>query len=504
MKKIILAITLLALFALPLSGSAQETELPNPGITPDSPLYLFERILERISMVFAFGDLSKAEKYMLLSSERVAEAQAMAEKEKPEEAGVALRRYEKQLESALAKAQSARNKGEATEKTDKIIARSAMKHSEVLNEVAERVPEEGKEGIEQAINASTKGYKNALRGLAEENPEEATRINLQAMQTSLNRASKKAEENKPEKAEEAAQEFEDRYRFGEEISQTAQKTGKDITALEELVGKATSLHLEVLADVYERVPEQAKPAIEKAMETSLRGHERAVQSLQQKDALGEVPEEIPLSEQIPEEVRNRIQERMQEKAGDEVPREPGVPGEPRMPEEPGTPEQDKSPEEPGTPQEPDEEEALKEVELEITAMDGGITDPVPGTYSHEEGEEITVKANPAQGYKFTLWEREGSARNCEREERECTFQIEEDSMLSAHFTENGLVTECSADSECGWVSTNCCSENAGADWSCANKEETNIDCPSNPVCPQVISPKPTSSCVCTNGECQEG
>ncbi|MFP4116362.1 MAG: hypothetical protein ACLFTQ_04170 [Candidatus Aenigmatarchaeota archaeon] len=69
--------------------------------------------------------------------------------------------------------------------------------------------------------------------------------------------------------------------------------------------------------------------------------------------------------------------------------------------------------------------------------------------------------------------------------------------------EEGVTTTCSSDEECAWVSTNCCPENAGANWECVNEDETVIDCPENPVCPQVISSKPEAECGCAEGTCQE-
>lgn len=68
--------------------------------------------------------------------------------------------------------------------------------------------------------------------------------------------------------------------------------------------------------------------------------------------------------------------------------------------------------------------------------------------------------------------------------------------------EAGTVKTCLGDEECGWVSTNCCSENMGANWACLNEKETEIDCPENPVCPAVISPRPTAECSCIKGTCE--
>ena len=197
MKKIILPIVILSLL---FGGAvfAQETELPDPGLTPDSPFYFLERIAESIGTFFTFGDLKKAERHAALAAERLAEAQAIAGKGKPELTEKTLARYEMQLQNSIARAEKAQTKGQNTE--------------EVMTRVAQ----------------------------------------------------------------------------------------------------ATSKHLEVLAEVYEKVPEQAKPAIENAMKASLKGHERAVEVLKEKDALGEIPEEITLPAQVPQEVRERIQMRAQQ------------------------------------------------------------------------------------------------------------------------------------------------------------------------------------------------
>ncbi len=202
MKKIVLITVLLfLLFAFGIQVLAQETDLPSPGLLPDSPFYFLETITEWIGTFFTFGDLKKAERYATLAAERLAEVQAVVEKGKPEFAEKTLKRYEDQLEKSIARAVRAESKGENTEKVMEVIIK---------------------------------------------------------------------------------------------------------------VGQATSKHLEVLAEVYEKVPEQAKSAIENAMKVSLKGHEKAVEVLKAKDVLGEVPEEVSLPAEIPAEVRERIQVRVQQ------------------------------------------------------------------------------------------------------------------------------------------------------------------------------------------------
>jgi len=201
MQKIFFSILILSFLIVGTGVLAQNDELPSPGITPDSPFYFLERIVEKISTFFIFGDLKKAERHALLAAERLAEAQAIAEKGKPELIEKTSARYENQLEKSMARIERAIRKGENTEKIMEVLDR---------------------------------------------------------------------------------------------------------------VGQATSKHLEVLAEVYEKAPEQAKPAVENAMKVSVKRHEKAVEVLKAKNALGEITEEVTLPAQVPEEVRERIQREAQE------------------------------------------------------------------------------------------------------------------------------------------------------------------------------------------------
>jgi tetratricopeptide (TPR) repeat protein len=418
MRKISLLIASLFLtLFLGVGALAQDTELPSPGLTPDSPLYFLERISEGIGTFFTFGDLKKAERYAVLATERVAEAQAVVNKGKPEAVQIALKRYEDQLGRALAKAETAKAKGQNIERVTEIVATATSKHLTVLEGVLEKVPEAAKEAITRALEKSKNGHITAIIALAGENPgkaveinidstrgrlekakqeavkknkakvekaledyedlqttleevrgkgktlaalvseertkdikeldeiedeaknistetknkteeakdraiveqmsslrdvtkedpEKATEINLKAVEARLNRAKAKADEGETDEVEKAVNEFENQYKFGEEISQIAQGLGKDITTVEQLVGKATSIHLEILAEVYAKVPEQAKEAIEKAMTVSVKGHEKAVEALKAKGVLNEVPEEAPVPKELPAQVKERIQ-----------------------------------------------------------------------------------------------------------------------------------------------------------------------------------------------------
>jgi len=197
MKIISLLIITTFLFSIGGGILAQETELPEPGLTPDSPFYFLETIIEEIGTFFTFGDLKKAERYASLAAERLAEVQVLVEKGRPELVEETLARYEMQLQNSIVRAEKAQSKGQNAEK---VMTR---------------------------------------------------------------------------------------------------------------VGKATSKHLEVLAEVGEKVPENARLAIENAMKVSLKGHAKAVEVLKAKNALGDVPEEVSLPVRVPQEVRERVQQQLE-------------------------------------------------------------------------------------------------------------------------------------------------------------------------------------------------
>ena len=83
MRKIILSIIiLLLLFGIVVF--TQEVELPNPGLTPDSPFYFLDTFGEKISLFFTFDIVKKAEKAFQYTEEKLAEVKAMAEANKIE------------------------------------------------------------------------------------------------------------------------------------------------------------------------------------------------------------------------------------------------------------------------------------------------------------------------------------------------------------------------------------------------------------------------------------
>jgi hypothetical protein len=304
--------------SLLFSGTAyaQEEELPDPGITPDSPFYFFDNWGKNIGLFFAFGPEAKAQKALEYAEERLAEARAMAVRNKIREMEQAANSYDEFLAIVAERTEEARQRGASGNISEK-VALATQKHLDVLDRVKETVPKQAEETIARAREASINGQQNALRVLARERLERATEINLATIENRLNRVRATASDNNTEEVEEALGDIDRLFRFGEEISEIARGLGKDTTTVEDLVLKATSVHLEVLAEVHEKVPEQARVAIENTMANSLMNRERVVEALRNKGALGGIPEESPALERIQVEVLERVRERIQERLQEE-------------------------------------------------------------------------------------------------------------------------------------------------------------------------------------------
>jgi hypothetical protein len=203
----------------------------------------------------------------------------------------------------------------------------------------------------QAIKGSAiNGQIEVLRNLASIDPEKAAEIFSQAAEKRLNKAKQDAEEKDTEEVNETVEEFEKYALFGQEISEIAQGIGKETTTVEQLVAKATSRHLEILNEAYNKAPEQAKEAIKKAMTVSEIGRQQVVEALKEKGALENIPETVP----IPNEIKQRVfQERSISKPTpkSEESEKPEIEETPEKPEakKPGTEEMEKSEKKTGLP-----------------------------------------------------------------------------------------------------------------------------------------------------------
>ena len=121
------------------------------------------------------------------------------------------------------------------------------------------------------------------------------------------------EKGKPEIAERALEKHQEQLNRALGKAEQAKQKGLDADEVLAKVSEATLTHQAVLIEVYEKVPEQARPAIERAMEASMRGHQEALEALTEQKR-----------EQIREQVEIKRQEAMRkaEKARERFPEVP--------------------------------------------------------------------------------------------------------------------------------------------------------------------------------------
>ncbi len=165
-------VLLAAVFLFAGVAQAQTNDLPEPGMLPDSPFYFFKSWSEAIGTFFTFGDVAKAERFVNLSEKRLAEANALVEKGKPEVAEKAVLRYQDQLGKGLTKAAEAKAKGHDVDEVLARVSEATLKHQEVLAGVYEKVPEQAKEAIQRAMEASMRGHEEALKAISGQKREE--------------------------------------------------------------------------------------------------------------------------------------------------------------------------------------------------------------------------------------------------------------------------------------------------------------------------------------------
>ena len=164
MKAFLIALALIS--AVVLISPASASAATNAGVKPGSFWYGFDLAFEKINLFFTFNSEGKARKALEYADERLAEAEAVAENNNTDAVKTAITNYESNIAFAAEKSKDVSEK-EKAEALLTSIADSTSKHQEILADVLAKVPDEAKEAIAKAIEASRKGQEEAMRQVAE-------------------------------------------------------------------------------------------------------------------------------------------------------------------------------------------------------------------------------------------------------------------------------------------------------------------------------------------------
>lgn len=136
--------------------SHNDVVLVEAGILPDSPVYFVKRIFEGIGTFFTFNRDARVERYMFLAEKRLSEAHDLFDKGKAELAQRTLEDYTETRGRAEAILKDLEERGRDVSELLKNIETAVSKHLIVLEDILERAPEAAKEGLQTAIEASSK------------------------------------------------------------------------------------------------------------------------------------------------------------------------------------------------------------------------------------------------------------------------------------------------------------------------------------------------------------
>ena len=147
---------------MPISAFAQTEAVAKPGTF----FYLVDTTFEKVGLFFTFNAEKKARKALGYADKRLAEIEATDETQKPDVLKSLIANYENNIALAIEKSKEVSDK-EKSESLFTSISENTSKNQEVLSAVLIKVPEEAKEAIMQAIEASKKNQEEALEQITE-------------------------------------------------------------------------------------------------------------------------------------------------------------------------------------------------------------------------------------------------------------------------------------------------------------------------------------------------
>ncbi len=247
----------------------QDLEVSEPKLLPDSPFYFLKNWSRTIQSTFTFNTVKKAELRLKFANEKLMEVKKIAEKtDNPEIIKKATENYQREIEKIKNQAEKIKEKAEENPQVDKFLDKfidQQTLHQKLLQKLETQVPEEVLEKIKEVREEHLEKFQEVMLKL----------------------------EDRKEKITEKLDEILE-----------AQK-GSDFKEFK---------NLEFLKNLEEKVPEEAKEAIQKVQEKVL---ERLQENLEKitpeaqekfKEYVGKVSGEKEKQLEIMENLKTRIKE----------------------------------------------------------------------------------------------------------------------------------------------------------------------------------------------------
>ncbi|MGE5629572.1 MAG: DUF5667 domain-containing protein [Caulobacteraceae bacterium] len=150
-KKIIVLIMAVMLAVLIPVFADEQAGAADPGITPDSPFYILDRLLEKIQLSLISDALKESEALAKQAQERLAESKAMLEANNIELAKKAISEYTELMGKSISAIDKANKDEKSITKAVDMIANYKIEDEDILDKVIEKVPDQYKEELKKAV-----------------------------------------------------------------------------------------------------------------------------------------------------------------------------------------------------------------------------------------------------------------------------------------------------------------------------------------------------------------
>ncbi len=327
--KLKISIFLIFAFLFVSVGNAKafSFELPNAGITSESPFYFMDKVSEGLGNFFTFGKENKVERGLSIAEERLSEAKQLAQN-KSEKTEEAFSKYEEKMKESL-------DVNDLSGSTLEKIASSTSGHLFVFDEIKDLLENKGtstddlsskiKKQVEKTKENVSKVHRGYLGKLSKKNPEKAAKVFSNSLQNRLKEIKKTAKKEAKEKGKESKKKFEkignkireqeEYMNLGEQISRMAKGIRTGTTSVKELVGKARSHSTQVLNDVKERIENKTGKNFENFMKRKEKMKEKRKEMIEKQNELEEGKKEKRQKRQIMNKKKRdeKMRERRDEK-----------------------------------------------------------------------------------------------------------------------------------------------------------------------------------------------
>ena len=257
-------VAITALLVLVLGGGSTVAAAGNS--LPDQPLYPVKLATEKVRIAVTFSRLGKAELYVQLADERVNEVIAMAEKGQIEKMEQTAERLNEQLIAMTRVVEPEEAPQALTAPPDAALEAPVPTTEEALPPEIEQAPEEEPEPSIMMAPAPLAPSPTAPPEAGVEKPGQGPEREMERMQPGPERAPLMVPEEttEPEKVQQAEEE--------EELDDTARLIRR--------VARYAREHPEELRALLQRVPEEARPALRRAIEASDMEYEKLLRYLE--------------------------------------------------------------------------------------------------------------------------------------------------------------------------------------------------------------------------------